>query len=203
MAQHPDMAIALSDGYVQTVLGQTTDGDHAISCCHVLWGHQTPITCVDLSSDLDVVVSGSLDGRICVHTLRRGEYVRSIIPLPDVAAPIDKITVDGHGRIVAHTAEKLFVYTINGVQLCSADTGERIHDMVVTGEVLVTGGDRCHVYIRDLTSLRVLSSLDLSRHGPIRSITLTPEELNPLPQILFIGSDDGMISIVDREGESK
>jgi len=122
-----------------------------------------------------------------------------MVPLADVAAPIDKVIVDGHGRIVAHTVEKLFVYTVNGVVLCSADTGERIHDMVITGEVLVTGGDRCHVYIRDLTSLRVLSSLDLSRHGPIRSITLTPDELNPLPQILFIGSDDGMISIVDRE----
>lgn len=193
------MAVALSDGYVQTVLGQTTDGDHAISCCHVLWGHQTPVTCVDLSSDLDVVVSGSLDGRICVHTLRRGAYVRSMIPLPDVAAPIDKIAVDSHGRIVAHAAEKLFAYTINGIELCSVHAGERIHDMVITGEVLVTGGDRCHVYIRDLTSLRVLSSLDLSRHGPIRSISLTPDELNPLPQILFIGSDDGMISIVDRE----
>jgi WD40 repeat protein len=88
---------------------------------------------------------------------------------------------------------------INGVELCSADAGERIHDMKISGEVLVTGGDRCHVYIRDLTSLKILSGLDLSRHGPIRSISLTPDELNPLPQHLFIGSDDGMISIVDRE----
>jgi hypothetical protein len=50
-------------------------------------------------------------------------------------------------------------------------------------------------------SLRVLSGLDLSRHGPIRCICLTPEELNPVPQNLFIGSDDGMISIVDRDDE--
>ena len=74
-----------------------------------------------------------------------------------------------------------------------------IHDMVITGEVLITGGDRCHVYIRDLVTLKILSGLDLHRHGPIRSICLTPDELNPSPQHLFIGSDDGMISIVDRE----
>jgi WD40 repeat protein len=193
------MAIALSDGYVQTALGQTTDGDQVISCCHVLWGHDTPVTCLDLSSDLDVVVSGSLGGRICVHTLRRGEFVRSIFLSPNVGASVDKIAVDNHGRMVVHSAEKLHTYMINGVELCSTDAGERIHDMKISGEVLVTGGDRCHVYIRDLTSLKILSGLDLSRHGPIRCISLTPDELNPLPQHLFIGSDDGMISIVDRE----
>ena len=189
------MAIALSDGYVQTALGQSTDGDQVISCCHVLWGHQTAVTCVDLSSDLDIVVSGSLGGRICVHTLRRGEFVRSITPSPH---PVDKVALDNHGRIVVHTAERLYLYTINGVLVCSIDVGERIHDMKITGEVLVTGGDRCHVYMRDLTSLRILSGLDLSKHGPIRSISLSSEELNPIPQHLFIGSDDGMVSIVDR-----
>lgn len=197
------MAIALSDGYVQTALGQTTDGDQVISCCHVLWGHETPVTCLDLSSDLDVVVSGSLEGRICVHTLRQGEFVRSIRPSPSVGASVDKIALDNHGRMVVHCAEKLHTYMINGAELCSVDAGERIHDMKISGEVLVTGGDRCHVYIRDVTSLKVLSGLDLSRHGPIRSISMTPDELNPLPQHLFIGSDDGMISIVDRDEVEK
>ena len=189
------MAIALSDGYVQTALGHSTDSDQVLSCCHVLWGHQTAVTCVDLSSELDIVVSGSLGGRICVHTLRRGEFVRSITPSP---YPVDKITLDNHGRMVAHAAERLYLYTINGTLICSVNVGERIHDMKITGEVLVTGGDRCHVYMRDLTSLKILSGLDLSKHGPIRSLTLTSAELDPLPQHLLIGSDDGMISIVDR-----
>ena len=80
--------------------------------------------------------------------------------------------------------------------------------MKITGEVLVTGGDRCHVYIRDLMTLKVLSGLDLSRHArphTLRCISLTtPDELNPpVSQHLFIGSDDGMIAIVDREDSSK
>jgi len=106
--------------------------------------------------------------------------------------------------MVFHTGDnKLHTYSINGIQICSTDTGEKIHDMKITGEVLITGGDRCHVYIRDLMTLKVLSGLDLSRHGPIRCISLTPEELNPIPQHLFIGNDDGMISIVDREDVTK
>lgn len=206
VVDHPDMAIALSDGYIQTALGHSTDGEQVISCCHILWGHQAPITCVALSSELDVAVSGSLEGKICVHTLRRGEFVRSIRPPlkgganQTRAVAVSKLALDKHGRMVVHMSDgRLHTYTVNGVCLCTVDAGERIHDMEITGEVLVTGGDRCHVYIRDLVTLKILSGLDLSRHGPVRSLSLTPDELNPVPQHLFIGSDDGMISIVDRE----
>jgi hypothetical protein len=71
--------------------------------------------------------------------------------------------------------------------------------MKITGEVVITGGEKSHVYIRNLSTLKVLSGLDLSRHGPIRCLAMTPENLNPLPQHLFIGSDDGMISIVEHD----
>ena len=203
VVDHPDLAIALSGGYVQTALGQSTDGDQILSCCHVLWGHDTPITCVDLSSDLDIVVSGSVDGKICVHSLRTGSYVRSIFPRSNKDSSIDKLALDSHGRMVVHMSDgSLHLFTVNGHLICSSDAGERIHDLKISGEVLITGGDRCHVYIRDLKTLRVLSGLDLSRHGPIRCISLTPDDLNPIPQNLFIGSDDGMISIVDRDGSS-
>ena len=200
---NPDLAVSLADGYIQTALGHSTDGEHILCCCHVLWGHEGPVSCVHLSSDLDVVVSGSLDGRICVHTLRRGEFIRSFKPATKPTSspvPINKVALDKHGRLVIYMGDgALQTYTLNGCRLCHVDAQEIIHDMTITGEVLITGGDRCHVYIRDLTTLKILSGLDLSRHGPVRSISLTPDDLNPTPQHLFIGSDDGMISIVDRE----
>lgn len=203
IVDHPDMAVALSDGYMQTALGHRTDAEQILNCCRVLWGHETPITCVDLCPDLDVVLSGSLGGKVCIHSLRRGDFIRSIRPHTKTGngqVAVAKIALEKHGRFVVHTNDgMLHTFTINGVCLCTADAGELIHDMVITGEVLVTGGDRCHVYIRDLVTLKILSGLDLNRHGPIRSISLTPGELNPIPQHLFIGSDDGMISIVDRE----
>jgi WD40 repeat protein len=201
---HSDMAVALSDGYVQTALGSTNDGEQLLSCCRILWGHDSPISCLDLSSDLDVVVSGSLGGIVCVHTLRLGEYIRSFRPPPLSNKPsgVVKLSLHSHGRFVVHMEDcGLHTYTVNGVRLCSNDAGEKLHDMCMcsSGEILVTGGERCHVIIRRVNDLEILSMLDLSRHGPIRSISMTPDDLNPIPQVMLIGSDDGMITIIDED----
>lgn len=198
---HPDMAIAITDSYIQASLGKRTRSDQILSCCHVLWGHDSPVCCVALSCNLDVAVSGSGRGKICVHALSSGKLIRFFSPSQSSKnIAIDKICVEIHGRMVIHTADRmLYTYTINGVCLCSIDARERINDLQITGEVLVTGGENCHVYIRHLTTLKVLSGLDLSRHGPIRTVSLTPDDLNPIPQHLFIGSDDGMISIVEHD----
>lgn len=204
---HPDLAVALSDGYVQTALGSTTDSDQLLSCCRVLWGHETPISCVDLSSDLDLAISGSLGGLICVHTLRLGEYIRSFRPpgFLDRATGVSKLALHKYGKLLVHMEDcSLHSYTVNGVRLSSKDAGEKLHDMAIcsNGEIVVTGGDKCHVIIRNVHDLEILSMLDLSRHGPIRCISLTSEGLNPIPQVMLIGSDDGMITIVDEDPEA-
>jgi WD40 repeat protein len=200
VVDHPDMAVALSDGYTQTSLGRSTINDDVLSCCHVLWGHVSPISSVALSSRLDIAASGSLGGTICVHKLRTGEFVRSFVTSASPNEAVQRIALEQNGRMVIHTKDlRLHTYSVNGVCLSSVDAGEQINDMAITGEVVITGGDLCHVYIRNLSTLRVLSGLDLSRHGPIRCISLTPEELKHIPQHLFIGSDDGMISIVEHD----
>ena len=205
---HPEMAAVLSDGYIQTALGRRPNENQVLTCCHVLVGHESPITCVALSSELDIAVSGSIGGKICIHKLRTGEFVRSFHPSTTTSAkkryretvPIMKIVLEKHGRMVVQTGDyRLYTYTVNGVGLCSVNAGEQIHDMKITGEVVVTGGENGHVYIRNLTTLTILSGMNLSKHGPIRCVTFTPEELNPLPQFLFIGSDNGMISIVEQD----
>ena len=205
LVDHPDMAIALSDGYVQTALGASNDREQLLSCCHVLWGHETAVSCVGLSSDLDVTVSGSVGGTICVHTIRRGQFIRCIQVKrkgSQKVVGVRKIVLDTYGTFAAHTEDcGLHAYTINGVFLCCVDAKEHLHDMKIAsnGEILITGGDKGHVVVRAVRDLRMLSMLDLSRHGPIRCITLSPEELNPMPQFLFIGSDDGLMTIVDRD----
>ena len=201
VVDHADMAVALSDGYVQTALGGSHDRDQLLSCCHVLWGHDTAISCVAVSSDLDVTVSGSLGGLICVHTVRRGKFIRSFQPSSSSAAGVRKLALEMHGNMAAHTQDGgLHVYTINGVHLASTDVGELLHDMKICGEnMLVTGGESGQVMIRTLSDLQICSKLDLHRHGPIRCLSMTPDLLNPLPQYLFIGSDDGMITIVDKD----
>ena len=44
----------------------------------VLYGHSTRITALAVSSALNVVVSSSTDGATLVHTLRQGDFVRSL-----------------------------------------------------------------------------------------------------------------------------
>lgn len=206
VVDHPDMSIALSDAYVQTALGETNDGDHLLSCCHVLWGHDSPVVCVDVDSNMDAVVSGSQAGLVCVHTLRRGEFVRSFRPPSmsnqDDAGSVATVVLGTEGNVVVHMADKgLHAYTINAVRLSSVDACDHLHDIKIVSmdEFIVSGGDRCQVIVRKLHDMQVCAMLDLSAHGPIRCIALTPSELNPIDQVLLIGSDDGMITIVDQD----
>jgi WD40 repeat protein len=200
---HPDMAIALSDGYVQTALGGSNDGQQILSCCHVLWGHESAVSCVDLCVELDAVASGSEEGLVAIHTIRRGDFIRSFRPRPvsdDSSGAVSKIVLDSTGNLAVYMKDfGLHMYTVNGTNLCSIDAGEQLHDMRMCsrGEFLVTGGEQGQVLIRSVVNLSVCAMLDLSSHGPIRCVGLTPDDLNPTQQYLFIGSDDGMISIVD------
>ncbi len=45
---------------------------------HILYGHTECVTSVDISNELDMVVSGSSDGTVNIHTLRAGCFVRTI-----------------------------------------------------------------------------------------------------------------------------
>ena len=45
---------------------------------HILYGHTDSVTSVGISLELDMVVSGALDGTINIHTIRKGHFVKSI-----------------------------------------------------------------------------------------------------------------------------
>jgi WD40 repeat protein len=156
-----------------------------------------------MSSELDVVLSGDLGGLVCVHTIRRGEFIRSVVPKSNAAgAAVRKLALDGHGTFAVYVADQnLHVYSVNGALLCSSNAADVLHDMKIcsSGETLVTGGIKGQLAIRSMQDLRILATLDISKHGPILCISLTPDDLNPIPQYLFIGSHDGMITIVSED----
>lgn len=49
---------------------------------YTIYGHDDSITSVCVSTKLDIVVSGSDDGTLMIHSLRDGRYIRSIIVGP-------------------------------------------------------------------------------------------------------------------------
>jgi WD40 repeat protein len=198
-----DLAVALGDGYTQTSQGGSNEGNGLLKLCHVLWGHRHPITCLDMSTELDVVVSGDSGGLICVHTIRRGDFIRSIIPISTEASmSLQEIALSHTGTFVAYLDNRsLHSITINNIHLCSADVDDEIYAMKLSndGEILVTGGKKGHILIWSAFNLSVLSTLDLSKHGAIRCISFTPDYLNPVPQFLFVGSEDGLVTILSED----
>jgi hypothetical protein len=103
-----------------------------LKCVHVLWGHHVSVTALVYSHYHDLILSGGEDGLLCVHTARKGEYIRSIYtmttpekqqPLTDLRElcqgeghPIDQVEISTSGYLYAYCSTNLHlcVFWING-----------------------------------------------------------------------------------------
>jgi WD40 repeat protein len=45
---------------------------------HLLYGHTAGVTAVDISIELDLAVSSSLDGTVNMHNVRSGQYMKTL-----------------------------------------------------------------------------------------------------------------------------
>jgi WD40 repeat protein len=143
---------------------------------HTLYGHDDAVTSVSLNVDIDVVVSGSDDGTIIIHSLREGTYTRTILvglyssstlrpnhPLNTNAAPtgptaiasrrgIHWLCITKESYIVAYILDDhmLCTYTVNGRLIATKDVRERLYAILPSedGQVIVTGGENCLVVFR-------------------------------------------------------
>jgi WD40 repeat protein len=217
-AENSDMGSALIDSYVKTA--QEKSSNCILMCCLVLWGHGSPISSLAFDTDLDIVVSGSIDGTICIHTVLRGQFIRSLqvadfFPPANIFATksddvatrsVRKLAIHKDGIFVAHLETGLLqMYTINGTKLGCIDAGEKLHamEMIPGGHSLVTGGESGHVIIRSLRNLGIRYVLDLSDYGPIHCITFTPPPLHSksIQQFMFVGTQDGSITVACAQRE--
>jgi hypothetical protein len=110
----------------------------ALVCVHVLWGHISPITAISYSHHHDLVFSGSENGLLCVHTARRGRYVRSIREYTSGGSSgkgcrVDGVGVSTAGYLVAHSRQDLSicVFWINGQLLNRLSTLSRYLWLIV------------------------------------------------------------------------
>lgn len=93
-------------------------GDVNMICVHVLCGHQSPVTSLYYSSELDLVLSGSEEGTLCLHTARKGEYIRTVA---DGSVSIDAVFITPHGFLLAHSWKdlKLQLFWLSGARLAN------------------------------------------------------------------------------------
>jgi WD40 repeat protein len=89
--------------------------------CHVctLVGHTAAITCIDMSTEFSIIVSGGMDNVVCVWDFRSKRLLRV---LPDHRGPLLSVSINAmSGQIATLTLTQLRLYTINGELLSYAN----------------------------------------------------------------------------------
>ncbi|KAM6596704.1 hypothetical protein CsatA_007228 [Cannabis sativa] len=161
---------------------------------HILCGHDDIITCLFVSMELDIVISGSKDGTCIFHTLREGRYVRSLRHPNNCA--LSKLVASQHGRIVFYADDdlSLHLYSINGKHLASSESNGRLNCVELSrcGEFLVCAGDQGQIVVRSMNSLEVIKKYN-GIGKIITSLTVTPEEC------FLAGTKDGSLLVYSIE----
>jgi neurobeachin-like protein 1/2 len=158
---------------------------------HILYGHDDAVVSVAVNAPLDIVVSGSLDGSVIVHSLRQGRYIRSIYRDPVVtrspaadaaeseeakgAAPsIHFVGICVVGYLVTYSKNDscILTYTLNGRLIANTTVAETLNALAISedGNVIITGGtDR-------IINMRWCHNLEMADDGPregLRNISRT------------------------------
>ncbi|XP_076158955.1 neurobeachin-like protein 1 [Alosa pseudoharengus] len=168
----------------------------------VLYGHTDEVVSVSISTELDMAVSGSRDGTVIIHTVRRGQYMRSLRPPCESSLPVSilHLVISWEGHLVVHTCVEgkatlkdknaLHLYSVNGKHLCTEPLKEQVTDMCVSGEYVVMGSEQGYLSIRDLYSL-ALCVPPLAMRVAVRSVSVTKEQSHAL-----VGLQDGKLIVV-------
>lgn len=201
----PEMATALLDS---TMPDCFSDVIERLACVHVLWGHQSSISSVCVSSALDVVISGGTDGSICVHRALSGDFVRFIDvgstekegrPNSTRKRGIRRVAINKWGLLVIHTEDgMLHKGTVNGAILLSIEAHDLLNALEISleGETVVSGGENGHLLARSMRDLSVIYKLDFSMNGPIEYISFSPMNSMFSKYFLCVGSNNGTLALV-------
>ncbi|KAJ8003964.1 hypothetical protein DPEC_G00153880 [Dallia pectoralis] len=168
----------------------------------VLYGHTDEVVSVSISTELDMAVSGSRDGTVTIHTVRRGQYLRCLRPPCESSLPvsIQHLAISYEGCVVVHTCVEakaslkdknaLHLYSVNGKHLCTEVLKEQVTDMCVSSDYLVIGSVQGFLSIRDLYSLS-LCAPPMAMRVPVCCVSVTKEQSHVL-----VGLQDGKLIIV-------
>uniref|UniRef100_A0A669EV45 Neurobeachin-like protein 2 n=1 Tax=Oreochromis niloticus TaxID=8128 RepID=A0A669EV45_ORENI len=169
----------------------------------ILCGHDQEVTCVAISTELDMAVSGSKDGTVIVHTVRRGQFLRTLRPPNEscIPAQISGLQVGMEGHIVVQTSLEersnrkacpysIHVYSVNGCLLSSFTMEEQVTALHLVSEYVILGTMQGNLHIRDLYSLDALVT-PLALRVTVRSVSVTKECSH-----ILVGLEDGKLIVV-------
>ncbi|XP_040571121.1 neurobeachin isoform X7 [Lepeophtheirus salmonis] len=142
----------------------------------ILTGHDQAVTCVVISAELGLVISGSKDGPILVHTTF-GDLLRSLDSPSGLSCP-SNIALSREGLVVAHYPNGHIVsFTSNGKKLRHETHNDTLHCILLSrdGEYLITGGDRGIVEVWRTFNLALLYAFPACDTS-VRSLTLSHDQ---------------------------
>ncbi|XP_054201815.1 neurobeachin-like protein 2 isoform X5 [Homo sapiens] len=167
----------------------------------VLYGHGAAVSCVAISTELDMAVSGSEDGTVIIHTVRRGQFVAALRPLgATFPGPIFHLALGSEGQIVvqssawerpgAQVTYSLHLYSVNGKLRASLPLAEQPTALTVTEDFVLLGTAQCALHILQLNTL-LPAAPPLPMKVAIRSVAVTKERSHVL-----VGLEDGKLIVV-------
>ncbi|KAF4521973.1 hypothetical protein B566_EDAN012522 [Ephemera danica] len=157
-------------------------GSFLIVPVHTLYGHDQPVTCVSLSTELDLAVSGSQDGTVNVHTVQEGRYIRTLRPQDE-------------GLQLEQERHAVHVFSVNGRALGSKPFPGRVTGLTIAGDLLVASDDAGVLTLATMLGLRPV--YDLPLHVPVQSVVVTQGSSH-----LLVPLRDGRLMVLGLPGPS-
>ena len=204
--QHIDIVtcLALDEGGSQLITGSRDTtcivwdiSSSALKSVQVLYGHDKPLTCVGLSTALDMAVSGSLDGTVNVHTIKEGQYIRTLHATG--RASIDRVIISqlllsDRGDVVFTAEEKdnfsIQAYTINGERIGLSYSPYAFTALASASDGHVVCGDlNGNVTIRRIITL--VPVFDIPMQSPVEDLVMAPRNTQ-----LLVALRDGKVVVV-------
>ncbi|GLV35236.1 rugose [Carabus blaptoides fortunei] len=141
-----------------------------------LTGHEQPVTSVVISAELGLVVSGSCDGPVLVHTTF-GDLLRSLEAPSGFNSP-ENIAMSREGLIVVNYERgHIAAFTINGKRLRHESHNDNLQCLLLSrdGEYLMTGGDKGIVEVWRTFNLALLYAFPAC-DSSVRSLALSHDQ---------------------------
>uniref|UniRef100_A0A670XXI6 Neurobeachin like 1 n=1 Tax=Pseudonaja textilis TaxID=8673 RepID=A0A670XXI6_PSETE len=147
----------------------------------ILYGHTNEVSSVGISTELDMAVSGARDGTVIVHTIQKGQHMRTLRPPCESSLQIivPNLAVSWEGHLVVHTS-------IEGKTSLKQFLSFNINCLF--SAFWSTVNNQCLLFIYFSLSL---SSSPLAMRLPIHCVSVTKEFSH-----ILVGLDDGKLIII-------